>query len=160
MRVKTTPFLVVLLVGATVMLTSLTVGQERWNSPRPRLNDAQQRSSPADPATQLLDQRRQQLTDRLRHLRRAEETLGPRHPSLAEVRLQIAEVQQELSAWALDAENPFTGEGGPAPPSAPLLDAEDLRLLVLRMATKIEDLESRVSALERGRRARSNQTGF
>ena len=89
-----------------------------------------------------------QLAARLRHLRRAESRMGPKHPSLQATQDEIAVVKERLAAW---------GQG--APPESRVNDQNilnairatndaELRQLVFRMALKIEQLENRLRRVE------------
>ena len=96
------------------------------------------------PRAALLTERGMQLADRLRQLRRTEANMGPAHPLLPEIQNEIVEVKDQLAAWS-PANNPKLAE------QIPQMNDEDLRQLVLRMSTRIKNLENRVHKLERQR---------
>ena len=118
-----------LLVATT--LTTLAFGQIKdAASARPVASEIDD----AIPAAALRTQRGRQLAERLMQLRRAEATMGPKHPSLGAIQAEIADVKDQLGAWPADVAT---------------LNDEDVKRLVLRMSVKIEQLEARIVALER-----------
>lgn len=103
------------------------------------------------PEAAMLTERGNQLATRLRWLRNAESKLGPKHPSLPDIKKQIADVKEELKAWA-PGDNPFHGAStdGVAR-KIPKMNDEDLRQLVLRLTNEVRELKNRVEKLERRR---------
>ena len=100
------------------------------------------------PKAALLTERGQQLVDRLKHLRRAESTLGPKHPSMEDVQIQIEEIKVQLEAWS-PAPNPFRGGEEVSMREIPQMNDEDLRQLVIRLTDDIRLLEQRIERVER-----------
>ncbi len=99
------------------------------------------------PRAALLTERGRQLADQLRVLRRAEASMGLKHPNLGAVQKQIEEIKEQLEAWAPGSDSK-PGEDAAAD-AVPKMNEKDLKQLVLRMSAKIERLERRVDALER-----------
>lgn len=98
------------------------------------------------PPAALLTQRGEELANRLYQLRRNLATMGARHPSRSEVELEIKAVIEQLSAWSPSI-RPSSGDQS-LPAALPAMNEQDLRQLVLRLYGKVEQLESRVEALE------------
>ena len=99
----------------------------------------------------LLTDRGRALAEELRQLRRTEEQLGGKHPSLQELRRRIADVKEQMEAWSPRVQD-FASDGSrPLPDALPEMNDHDLRQLVLRMAAKISQLEKRVETLEASR---------
>lgn len=118
-------------------------------------NDAEQAGADDDaiPPAALLTDRGTALVERLKQLRRAESRMGPKHPSLPDLRDQIAEVRQQLKAWQ-PAPNPFRGtspgdQAAETTKSIPQMNEEDLRQVVIALAAEVETLRQRVDVLER-----------
>jgi len=98
------------------------------------------------PPAALLTDRGEELANRLYQLRRNLETMGIRHPSRGEVELEIKAVIEQLSAWSPSVR---TRSGDPSLPDAlPAMNEHDLRQVVLRLYGKVQQLESRLEALE------------
>ena len=118
---------------------------------QPDIGGTVQEATPSEvPPAALLTERGTQLAERLMHLRRAEARMGPKHPSMAAIQSQIADVKRELSAWAR-AENPFAARPGAKPVPEPSLAEQDLRQLVIKLAAKVATLEARIARLEEER---------
>ena len=90
-----------------------------------------------------------QLAAELKQLQRSLATLGKNHPSVASVGAQIEVVKRRLSALAKAKENGDVG--GSAMPQSPAKEISELQMreIIAQMATKIEQLESRLQRLER-----------
>lgn len=106
----------------------------------------------AIPPAAMLTDRGTALVERLKQLRRAESRMGPKHPSLPDLRDQIADVREQLKAWG-PAPNPFRetprGEqAAEATKSIPQMNEEDLRQVVIALAAEVESLRQRVETLE------------
>lgn len=103
------------------------------------------------PPAALLTDRGAELAQQLRLLRRSESNLGAKHPSLPELRQQIADVTEQLKAWQ-PAPNPFRRSELQASPdetagTIPAMNETDLRQIVLILAQEVRDLNSQLSAL-------------
>ncbi len=99
------------------------------------------------PAAALLTERGQELAERLRQLRRIEATMGAKHPARGEVQGEIEAVIEQLNAWS-PALRSLAGDQS-LEDALPAMNEHDLRQLILRLSVKVEQLESRVSALEK-----------
>lgn len=108
------------------------------------------------PASAILTKRGLELSTQLKRLRYVESTLGSRHPSLAGVQEQILSIRQIL----LSSDDQYFGEL-PAKIEAPerelvivseaILDElskDDLKQLVVRLATDVSKLRERLDELE------------
>lgn len=103
------------------------------------------------PAAALLTERGTQLATRLKWLRNAESNLGKKHPSLADIRKQIADIKEELKAWQ-PGTNPFSSDSASGiARQIPTMNDEDLRQLVLRLTNEVTELKTRVEKLEQRR---------
>jgi hypothetical protein len=89
-----------------------------------------------------------QLAARLRHLRRAESTMGQKHPSLRATQDEIAAVKERLAAWGPGAQQGFRTNDQILSNAVRSMNDADLRQLVFRMALKIEQLENRLRQVE------------
>lgn len=125
----------------------------------PEADDGQDQVPPAA----LLTEEGAALAERLRHLRRSESRMGPRHPALPEVRSQIEQIRQQLQAWG-SPPNPFRVKPATdfprdaslreAPP--PPLDAgnilqmsdQELRQLVRGLVAEVRELRQRLDEIE------------
>ena len=101
------------------------------------------------PKAALLTERGQQLAEQLRSLRRTEANLGSRHPSLKSVREKIAQIKEQLAAWAPRVADTDGGRGKAVADAVPEMNERDLRQLILRMSAKVDQLEGRVRELEK-----------
>lgn len=97
------------------------------------------------PADLLNTREGQEIAEKLRNLRRAEARFGPNHPSTQAVQAEIRSLQQRLGIL------PQQRNSNLAPPNVSLneMSDEQLRILIRRMALRIESLETRLDALER-----------
>jgi len=114
----------------------------------PRVASADEAS--ADEAPPLSDQQRQ-VADELRLLKRAESRMGAKHPAVQDVRKKIADLTEQLEGMAAVSSQ----QKNQARPTQSLsiadMNDQQLRQLILRMAIKIEQLETRIETLERQR---------
>lgn len=86
-----------------------------------------------------------QLVERLKFLRRSQSSLGPKHPAYDGLQGEINSIRDRLGLGRLKT-------GGKSFREIDTLDAmsdDELRVLIRRMALRIESLERRVDALER-----------
>lgn len=100
-------------------------------------------------------QRGSQLTERLRQLQRIESTLGRRHPSMPEVQSELASVRSQLAVFGATLDSPSMDNPGVDPSVVdvyPELEPDELRMLLLQMAIKMDRLETRIGVLERRQR--------
>jgi hypothetical protein len=137
-------------IVSLVLVTTASLALAQFDTPGqngPSLN------VPADkiPAAALLTQRGQELAERLRQLRRIEATMGARHPSRTEVQAEIKAVIEQLHAWSPSLIAPSGEE--PLADALPAMNQQDLNQLILRLSAKVNQLESRVEALEKQRQA-------
>ncbi|MEM9825142.1 MAG: hypothetical protein AAF958_01065 [Planctomycetota bacterium] len=102
------------------------------------------RADPDVPPSALLTDRGQALAQRLKQLRRSMETMGPRHPTLQDVKQELADVKEQLQAWASGADSSI----GDAPITKAELNDQDVRQLLLRIVGKLNQLDRRVTRLE------------
>ena len=127
-------------IALSTVLAALVIAQTR--TPQPVKDEI--------PEAALLTQRGAELADRLKWLRRSEQSMGKNNPSLPEVREQIEGVLGQLKAWA-PAPDTNTIEGSDLKRKVPQMNDEDLRQLVLQLVQQVADLQTRVGALERRR---------
>lgn len=124
--------------------------------------DSQIADDPDVPKSALLTERGRELAAHLVQLKRTSATLGGKHPSLEAIRQEIDEVKEQLKAWAAGSDAiANAGAGAGARPGrstrdleqaaleTPTMNDQDLRQLVLRLAVKIDQLDNRMSRLER-----------
>ncbi len=123
---------------STVLAAALVIAQTK--SPQPVKDEV--------PEAALLTQRGAELAERLKWLRRSEQSMGEKNPSLPEVRAQIEGVLGQLKAWA-PAPDANTIEASDLKRKVPQLNDEDMRQLVLQLVQQVADLQTRVAALER-----------
>ena len=135
-----------LAIAGLALLVSTSLAIAQFDSPAPR---AERPAGLLDdvPAAALLTQRGQELAERLRQLRRIEATMGAKHPSRSEVQDEIEAVLEQLQAWSPAVRSTSTGTS--LPDALPAMNEHDLHQLILRLSTKVEQLESRVAALEK-----------
>ena len=142
MKTKSRNLLVVIGLLSSATLPSMAVGQNST------LQQAIQQT-PGDeiPEAALLTEEGRQLVGELQRLRRAEASMGSKHPLLGRTREDIAAVKKKLAAWSPKA--PKAAGGQPLAEALPAMNATALRQLILRMSVRIEMLERRVESLER-----------
>ena len=134
---------------AIIAASTIAFSQNPFREPpADRNRDAASEESEIPPAL-LLTERGRALAEELRQLRRSEETMGPRHPLLAQVRKQIASVKEQIAAWSPQAQQLSQDKATPLPDALPQMNDQEVRQLILRMAGKIAHLEQRVESLER-----------
>lgn len=125
----------------------------------PEADDGQDQAPPAA----LLTEEGAALAERLRHLRRSESRMGPRHPALPEVRSQIEQIRQQLQAWE-SPPNPFRVDpASDSPQDAPLRETppspfdadnilqmsdQELRQLVRGLVAEVRELRQRLDEIE------------
>lgn len=106
------------------------------------------------PESALLTERGLDLVTQLKRLRYAESSLGSRHPSLPGVREQIQSIRRILKSWGNEGNTVASrndSEKEVVIVSESILDAlskDDLKQLVVRLATDVSDLRKRLSELE------------
>ncbi len=133
-------FFITTSLAAILVVAALAVGQTQ----------GRQVTKDEIPPAALLTEHGADLAQRLKWLRRSEQRMGTKHPSIAEVHSQIESIQEQLKAWT------------PAPPKTsfaandvkrtiPQMNDEDLRQLVLRLTDEIADLKQRIAKLEQPR---------
>jgi hypothetical protein len=135
--------------GTAVLLisaASMAIAQNPFRSP------AEQATPPAVeseiPRGLLLTERGRALAEELKQLRRAEASMGPKHPLLAEVKQQIEAVKEQIEAWSPRVQQLSPDRVTPLPEALPEMNDQDLRQLILRMAAKMSQLERRIETLE------------
>lgn len=140
-------FLPVALLGSAGFV-SYCVGQEggERGSQDPLRTSAETLVDEIPPAALLTD-RGEQLALRLRFLRQSEQTMGKKHPQRENVRAEIESIKRELTAWASIDPQELESDDGSAT-GLPAMNDRDLRQLVLQLAGKVEQLETRVAELE------------
>ncbi|TWT80083.1 hypothetical protein CA13_14960 [Planctomycetes bacterium CA13] len=129
-----------------------TIDEGRNSEPSP-LNETSQ-SNGANAATQVGEsaersEREVKLSDELRMLRRSESAMGANHPAVGNVKTMIATISEQLRLLALAREKAAKAEKQKLSGSIDDLSDKELRRLVVRMAAKIVQLETRVDILER-----------
>ncbi|MGB7346544.1 MAG: hypothetical protein WBD20_20150 [Pirellulaceae bacterium] len=105
------------------------------------------------PESALLTERGMELAAQLKRLRYTEATLGSKHPSMASVREQIVSIKRILKSWGEADEEQSDAE--PAEKeivivSEAVLDSlskDDLKQLVVRLATDVSRLRQRLEEL-------------
>lgn len=100
------------------------------------------------PKAALLTERGAELAERLKWLRRSEDSMGKSHPSLPEVRQQIDAIREQLKAWA-PAPEPNTYEAFDPKRKIPKMNDEDIRQMLIELTEQVADLKTRVARLER-----------
>ncbi len=105
------------------------------------------------PEAALLTDRGTELAQQLRLLRWSEARMGPKHPALPDVRQQIADVEELLKAWQI-APNPFRLSDITEPDqllagNATDMNERDLQQIVLILAKEVQDLNHRLSLVNR-----------
>jgi uncharacterized protein involved in exopolysaccharide biosynthesis len=136
--------LVVFGLLSAAMFTSLAVGQNRTFQEK-----IEQMSDDNIPEAVLQTEKGQYLAQRLRILRRQEESMGSKHPELKSVQNKIAEVKQQLDAWtSVVLKTAVTGRR-PLPEAILEMNDTELRKLVQYMYGNMQYLERRVESLEK-----------
>ncbi|WP_182865918.1 hypothetical protein [Stieleria mannarensis] len=105
------------------------------------------------PKAALMTDRGTELAQQLRVLRWNEARMGPKHPALPDVRQQIADVEELLKAWQI-APNPFrlsdvAGADDQLAGNATAMNEADLQQIVLILAKEVQDLNHRLSVVNR-----------
>jgi hypothetical protein len=90
-----------------------------------------------------------ELANRLKLLRISESRMGEKHPSFESTQTEILEIKRELAAWAPAEDLENVSSDASIAARLPLMNDRDLRQLVVQLVGQIQQLESRVSTLER-----------
>jgi hypothetical protein len=97
------------------------------------------------PAEVLKTEAGRQMAERLKFLRRSQASLGPKHPAYKGIQGEIDAIRSRLGLGKISAGGSTFREIN----SLSTLSDDELRVLIRRMALRIESLERRVDALER-----------
>ncbi|TWU29126.1 hypothetical protein [Novipirellula artificiosorum] len=141
-----------IVLAGSATCVSITLAQDVPNPFHPADESASAASRDAKSdgeAPAELTERELKLANELKLLQRSEAGMGANHPALGDVKQRIATIREELNVLARDPGKRTTSQRAEKPISIAELTDQQLRLLVLKMAAKIEQLETRVSILER-----------
>jgi hypothetical protein len=151
---KNDAFALVAVAAASLALSSAALLPAQTELPPPKEESAEKSEMPI-PNAALLTQRGRELAQELRMLRRTRDTMGSKHPTRPLIEQKIEAVEEQLQAWepafGNPPPNPFQPGGGQpgGEADAPQMNEYDLRQMVIRLTKRVEELERRVSQLER-----------